>query len=124
MPMTDAQFHVARRMFSKGMGLQAIANELGIKRSVLRARFRREDNPYRESQGMKHLASPRPEIPVDTQAEWEARLNTKPRDLTAAFCGDPLPGFSALERKVALGKHVHGECRAPLSSKCDAMASA
>jgi len=37
-------------------------------------------------------------IPEAVLAERDARLALDPRDLTAAFCGDPLPGYSALER--------------------------
>lgn len=33
-------------------------------------------------------------------AERDYRLSIAPRDLTAALQGDPLPGFSALERRV------------------------
>lgn len=30
----------------------------------------------------------------------DMRLQIKPRDLTAFLCGDPLPGYSALERRT------------------------
>jgi hypothetical protein len=33
------------------------------------------------------------------RAECDRRSATAPRDLTAAVLGDPLPGFSALERR-------------------------
>lgn len=33
-------------------------------------------------------------------AERDRRLSQMPRDLTAALCGDPLPGYSALERRA------------------------
>lgn len=33
-------------------------------------------------------------------AERAQRLSQAPRDLTAALCGDPLPGYSALERRA------------------------
>lgn len=32
--------------------------------------------------------------------ERDRRLQIAPRDLTAALCGDPLPGFSALDRRA------------------------
>lgn len=38
-----------------------------------------------------------PPCPV-ALAERDRREATKPRDLTAALCGDPRPGFSALDR--------------------------
>ena len=97
MPMTDEQFRIAGRMHSNGTGLQAIANKLGVKRSVVRSRFRREES-YQEGRAMKIMASPRPEISEAELREWNARLSARPRDLTAAIMGDPLSGFSALER--------------------------
>jgi len=38
--------------------------------------------------------------PAELIAERDRRNSLMPRDLTAAFFGDPLPGFSALERRV------------------------
>lgn len=38
-------------------------------------------------------------IPNHVIAERDVRLATEPRDLTASFFGDPLPGWSALDRK-------------------------
>lgn len=38
------------------------------------------------------------EVSVRTLREWRNRLELRPRDLTAAICGDPLPGYSALDR--------------------------
>lgn len=35
----------------------------------------------------------------DALAERDQRLALMPRDLTALICGDPLPGYSALERR-------------------------
>ena len=40
------------------------------------------------------------EIPIEVIAERERRLALQPRDLSAALCGDPLPGYSALERRA------------------------
>jgi len=37
---------------------------------------------------------------ADMLHERDRRLATTPRDLTAAFFGDPLPGYSALEKRV------------------------
>lgn len=36
----------------------------------------------------------------DLLAERDHRLSLQPRDLTAEFCGDPKPGYSALERRA------------------------
>lgn len=37
----------------------------------------------------------------DMLRERDKRVAIPPRDLTAALCGDPLPGFSALDRRGA-----------------------
>ena len=37
--------------------------------------------------------------PPATLEDWERRGALEPRDLTAAICGDPLPGYSALEEE-------------------------
>ena len=39
-------------------------------------------------------------IPPGVAADRERRAALRPRDLTAAFHGDPLPGYSALDRRV------------------------
>ena len=39
------------------------------------------------------------EIPIPVQEDRDYRARLQPRDLTAFICHDPLPGYSALERK-------------------------
>ncbi|MDB5607814.1 MAG: hypothetical protein JWP25_4714 [Bradyrhizobium sp.] len=43
---------------------------------------------------------PRAPICAAVLADRNLRINTPPRDLTAAFFNDPLPGYSALERRA------------------------
>jgi len=45
-------------------------------------------------------ASDKPDIPKRNVDEWRARQTLSPRDLTSALMGDPLPGYSALERRA------------------------
>ena len=40
-------------------------------------------------------------VPESAQADRERRYALHPRDLTAALVGDPLPGYSALDRRHA-----------------------
>ncbi len=40
-------------------------------------------------------------IPAAALAEREYRQSLAPKDYTAAFMGDPLPGYSALDRRLA-----------------------
>ncbi len=37
-------------------------------------------------------------VPVKTEREWIRRIGLRPASLTAEICGDPLPGYSALDR--------------------------
>lgn len=41
----------------------------------------------------------RPFVPEDRLADRDRRATLEPRDLTASFFGDPLPGYSALDRR-------------------------
>lgn len=52
-------------------------------------------SPYDYS--YKRVAEERPSAEV--LAERGTRLSIAPRDLTALICGDPRPGYSALERR-------------------------
>ena len=38
-------------------------------------------------------------IPDEVEADRDARKELRPRDLTAQLLGDPLPGYSALDRR-------------------------
>lgn len=40
-----------------------------------------------------------PDVPRGVLRERAEREQLAPRSLTAALCGDPLPGYSALERR-------------------------
>lgn len=40
------------------------------------------------------------QVPAPIAQEWRTRLALAPRDITAALMGDPLPGYSALERRA------------------------
>lgn len=40
-------------------------------------------------------------VPDEVWADRERRMMLAPRDLTASFCGDPMPGMSALDRRRA-----------------------
>ena len=65
-----------------------------------RARQWRERNPgHKAPSRIAHMVVP---ITVDQRAfnERDRRALLAPRDLTAAFFGDPLPGYSALDRRT------------------------
>lgn len=43
--------------------------------------------------------APRPRVSQQALADREIRMKSAPRDLTAAFFNDPLPGYSALDQR-------------------------
>ena len=49
----------------------------------------------------RHAADPRISVPSASEQQWRHRQALAPRDLTAAVFGDPLPGFSALDKREA-----------------------
>ncbi len=80
------------------MGLSI--DQRNARRAGLSTRRRREvaDTTKRIHFNQKATLANRPA--PDLLAERDRRLALQPRDLTAAFCGDPLPGYSALERRA------------------------
>lgn len=68
----------------------------------MRERKRRNNmklHPYLRGRA-RELNTVKPIIPCPIAlAERALRMALGPRDLTAAFMGDPLPGFSALDRR-------------------------
>jgi response regulator RpfG family c-di-GMP phosphodiesterase len=93
-PLTSDEIHTARLLRREGKTFGQIARRLGHSRESIRdvckglARIVIHD--------VKAVA-----IPDHVLAERDQRLARQPRDLTAAIVGDPLPGRSALDRKMA-----------------------
>jgi hypothetical protein len=102
--MTPEQYATARRLRAGGMGTYRIAEVLGIKRSAVRYGL---ENPPGEKRGYVKARSRawdgddiiRPVVTDQEHEDRARRYALAPRDLTAAFCGDPLPGYSALDRR-------------------------
>ena len=87
-----------RRQIAERLDLQE--SEKHVNRVITRAR--RDKDKRAISHGRK--PDSRLEffaIPDEVIAERERRQLAAHRDLTSAICGDPLPGFSALDRRVA-----------------------
>lgn len=94
----------AFEMRERGLNEYEIGRALEISRSRVRNWFRLADEgpksrsvPRPRSYGTDPDTS-RPLVTPEALADRDYRLSLAPRDLTAAFCGDPLPGYSALER--------------------------
>lgn len=72
------------------------------RRDQLKARRRAAKADAAPRQRRKPVApviqiAPRPRVCQQALADREIRINSAPRDLTAAFFNDPLPGYSALD---------------------------
>jgi hypothetical protein len=78
----------ARQMRREGRSKREIARVLGRRLSSVCDRLNGKPSP----------APPRV-VPDEVRAEHAHRAALAPRDLTAAICGDPLPGYSALDKR-------------------------
>lgn len=104
--MTDEQVAEALRMRSEeNLSYREIARRLDVKFSTLAARC------YKASGCVKYVAkSARIDDPIVPATEHNARdffaelRSARPHtNITAVFCGDPLPGRSALEARMQNG---------------------
>lgn len=66
-----------------------------------RAEYRREKSATRRSRAKvgKICSAVKLTYPPQVFEDRNKRYAIAPRDLTASFCGDPLPGHSALDRR-------------------------
>lgn len=88
-----------------GRGSRSVRNKVFETRQTPEQRRERLERKYASRNSRpKDSYTPHPVQPADRAADEIAmdtrdrRLAISPRDLTAWFCGDPLPGYSALER--------------------------
>jgi hypothetical protein len=113
---TPELWRQAQALRKAGKGSTEIADILGLTRRQVMNRFYfksrsresldQKNAVERESRAVKRGTPYRspyswPAPSSDAVAERNIRLATPPRDLTAAVCGDPRPGYSALERRGA-----------------------
>jgi hypothetical protein len=102
-PWTDAEFLRAKGMHDSGMNYAEIGIELGRTKKAVQARIQkgrwrdRYGSPFRETGLPQPSAANR--APDDLLTDRNHRSGLAPRDLTAAVFGDPLPGYSALDRR-------------------------
>jgi IS30 family transposase len=93
--LTPDEIHTMRLLRAEGRPLKNIARRLNRACSVVHRVVSDIQKGDRESIGARR---DRVVIPDDVAEERNRRLATPPRDLTASQMGDPLPGWSALER--------------------------
>ena len=94
--MTPEQIARARSMHAHGANPYAIARELGVSRQAVR--YWLEKDERRIGRPPTYEVDPRPNVTDAELADLERRYLLAPRDLTAAYMGDPLPGYSALDK--------------------------
>jgi len=73
--------------------------ETARKRAEAKAAYKRTNEEYRAK--LKGKWVPDRNVPPPEVIEDAIRRATAPRSITAILCGDPCPGFSALDRKQA-----------------------
>lgn len=91
---TDAELEQVRQLRAAGMGYADIARKIGRNISSVWVKF--EKRPERRISG-----KPPPDcIPDFVFADRRRRSALSRQTVTSEICGDPLPGYSAADRKL------------------------
>lgn len=110
MRLTEAHIEAARDMKMRGLPDQTIADRIGCaKKTVQFALHPDRREAHRKKCKDRRIAKrsvrgddePKLEIPESTRRQWleRAKAYASRTDLTAWLMGDPIPGWSALERR-------------------------
>lgn len=95
---TDAEKRKILDMLADGYGYDDIGAEIGVSGPAVRAKHRyiMRNEKVSEAMAARHIRKALPQLFAarDIRA---AALDR--RDITAMFCGDPAPGYSALDRR-------------------------
>lgn len=93
---TREEIEKAAELYAKHRNYKRVARIMGRDDSMIRGYLKGQYvGPYRD---FLFTRDPR-DIPPSVIDDRDRRAQLAPRDLTAAFFGDPLPGMSALERR-------------------------
>jgi hypothetical protein len=68
-------------------------------RRLLRKQYRQNEKVRYGSYRTNHRAAGGPRVTEEELSERKAEIPSDTRTVTAQFCGDPLPGRSALDRR-------------------------
>ncbi len=90
---TDAELDEVRKLRSAGMGYADIAREIGRNCSSVWVKF--EKRTSRDLAGAPHAD----QVPESVIVERRRRSYLHRTTVTSEICGDPLPGYSAADRK-------------------------
>lgn len=109
--LTSEQIEKAEQLRRTGrykrLAWKKIAKEIGVPWRQLEAYFvpavrQRIEDEKRISQTLVslHMRDTNMVIPREVLADRERRLSLAPSSLTALLCGDPLPGCSAIDKRL------------------------
>lgn len=119
-PWTAEDWSRAKELLATGLGYDDIAVRLRRTTRAVKAKFQKESlTPEQRARRAEYQRRKRAEttasrtvagvtfvrVPRETAAmdnalnDRNVRINLAPRSLTAAFFGDPLPGYSALDQR-------------------------
>lgn len=90
-PWTEADTIEARRLYAEHKNYAVVGKIMGRGKMCIRENL--QDNRGTHARTADYAG-----VPDYVMAERERRMMLAPRDLTAAFFNDPLPGYSALDR--------------------------
>lgn len=101
-PWTMADDQTARKMRAQNYSLAAISQRLDRDRGLVSRKLRQPPmtSDERRYNSVNRIGSSFV-VPARVIEERDVRLAVSPSNLTAAFFGDPLPGYSALDRRIA-----------------------
>jgi hypothetical protein len=91
---TEADMERARKLYAKLGSFKAVADIMGRSPTTINEQLR----GLRGSREAK-VSGRQFQVPAPVLADRERRQEIAPRDITASFFGDPLPGYSALDRR-------------------------
>ena len=104
--LSPADIAMARRLYRDGTRIHVLMKMFGrgyeTIRRVVDPEYREIRNTYErmrraEADGVENPTY-RAHIPLPVEADRDRRINA-PRTITALVCGDPPPGYSALDRR-------------------------
>jgi hypothetical protein len=100
--ISATQLHALEQCFRQGLSWEAAAMVAEVSAPTVGRYFR----TFKEAgipRGVQHYAhddrATAVDVPSEVIADRDRRMSLGPRSIVAAIAGDPLPGYSALERR-------------------------
>jgi predicted transcriptional regulator len=94
-PWTEEDMATARTLYAQHQNYNAVAKIMDRSPSTVGEQLQ----GLRGARRLERVNKAETTVPADVLADRERRRNLDHRDYTSAFFGDPLPGYSALERR-------------------------